>query len=186
MTNKLDFRIFDIKNPISKSNFEQFYALMESSFPKEERRSRKGFEELIKCSENYKIYCLFKGSELTSFFTVWEFEDFRFGDHFAVSPQMRNSGIGTFFLQKLLSQSSLPFILEAELPEEEMAVRRLNFYERNGFKKNDFPYMLPAMQEGCEAIAMNILSFPEKLSQSEFNRIKDTLYLKVYNVKTAL
>ena len=179
------FKIFDLKNPLSPELFEDFYEIMKASFPKEERRSRQGFLELISSCEKYKIFSLLEDGRLIAFFTVWDFANFSFGDHFAVSENFRNKGIGGELLEKVLSTSHHPFILEAELPESEIAERRLNFYKRNGFKINGFPYLLPPMQEGCEAVPMRILSYPESLSEGKFNLIKETLYNRVYNVKTS-
>lgn len=181
MQNKMTLRIFDINNPISDSVFSDFFALMESAFPKEERRTRKAFYELCKSCPYYKIYSLFSGESLIAFFTVWEFSTFRFGDHFAVIGKARNGGIGSRLLSQILAESELPFILEVEPAENEIAGRRINFYLRNGFVKNDFPYLLPPMQEGCKAIPMHILSYPKALSLCEFTQMRDTLYKTVYN-----
>ncbi len=182
---QLEFRVFDLKKPISSELFEDFYDIMTSSFPKEERRTREGFLELIKSSEKYRIYALLDGEKLVAFFSIWELEGFTFGDHFAVSENLRNKGLGAELLKKVLQNSQLPFILEAELPDCEIAQRRQDFYTRNGFKINHFPYLLPPMQEGCQAIPMHILSYPESLSESEFKTVKETLYKEVYNTKTA-
>ncbi len=181
MQNELTLKIFDIKNPISDSVFSDFFALMESAFPKEERRSRKAFCELCKGCPYYKIYSLFSGESLVAFFTVWEFSAFRFGDHFAVAEKARNAGIGSKLLSRILAASELPFILEVEPAESSLAARRINFYQRNGFVKNDFPYLLPPMQEGCKAIPMYIMSYPAALSHSDFVKMRDTLYETVYN-----
>lgn len=181
MQSKFTFKIFDINSPISEREFSEFITLMEEAFPKEERRTRKAFYELCKGCADYKIYSFFDGNKLVAFFTVWEFGTFRFGDHFAVAKSERNKGIGACLLSEILSQSALPFILEVEPAENEIAARRINFYMRNGFVKNDFPYLLPPMQEGCEAIPMYIMSYPCALSQGEFIEIRDTLYKTVYN-----
>lgn len=185
MQTQFEFKVFDIKNPLSSALFEDFYTIMVSSFPKEERRTKEGFLELTKTSEKYKIYALLDGKHLVALLTVWEFESFVFIDHFAVSNELRNKGIGAGFLQKVLLQGNLPFILETELPESEIAARRLGFYKRNGFVENPFSYLLPPMQEGCDAVPMRILSYPESLSESDFKNIKETLYKEVYNTKTA-
>ena len=182
---RLEFKAFDLKNPITSALFEDFYDIMVSSFPKGERRTREGFLSLVEGSEKYRIYELLDGEKLVAFFSVWEFESFAFGDHFAVSERLRNKGIGAELLKKILSDCRLPFILEAELPDCEIARRRQGFYTRNGFKINHFSYLLPPMQEGCKAIPMHILSYPEPQSESEFKNIKETLYKEVYNVKTA-
>lgn len=182
---EFEFKAFGYKNPVPMALFKDFYSIMESSFPKEERRTKEGFLSLIKSCEKYKIYALLESEKLVAFFSVWEFKSFTFGDHFAVCERLRNKGIGAELLKKVLTSCRFPFILEAELPETEIAARRLNFYTRNGFKVNTFPYLLPPMQEGCEATPMLILSYPHSLCENEFKKIKETLYQDVYNIKTA-
>jgi len=175
--------IFSKQNPISDSDFEKFYKLLELSFPKEELRTKEAFKTLCQHSKFYKIFTLWKEHELIALFTIWEFCDFTFGDHFAVSPSARCSGIGTKLLNKVTSLCALPFVLEVEMPEDEITTRRLNFYLRNGFCKNEQPYMLPPMQQGCEAVPMHVLSYPNLLTESEFDKIKSVIYKEVYNVK---
>ena len=175
-------KIFSSENRINKAQFEEFYSLMKASFPKSERRTKKAFKELCESEDRYKIYALFKENSLCAFLTVWEFEDFTFGDHFAVSPALRSGGIGTKMLSKLKENCHLPFIIEVELPETEIARRRIGFYERNGLRLCDFDYILPAMQKGCESVPMKIMAYPAALTQKEFEPIKEELYKIVYNV----
>lgn len=178
----LELKIFSIENPISAEDFEKFYALLKVSFPKGELRTKKAFKELCVSNKFYKIFTLFKSDELIALFTVWEFEFFSFGDHFAVSPKARCGGIGTRLLSEVKSACLSPFVLEVELPEDEMSKRRLNFYVRNGFCKNEQPYLLPPMQEGCVAIPMHILSYPALIEESEFDKTKDIIYKEVYGI----
>ena len=99
---KFEFKAFDLKNPISSELFRDFYDIMVSSFPKEERRTREEFLKLTEKCEKYKIYALLDSEKLVAFLTVWEFKTFAFIDHFAVSPSLRNKGIGADFLSKVL------------------------------------------------------------------------------------
>lgn len=175
-------KIFTTENRISEAEFEEFYSLMKLSFPKSERRTKKAFRELCESESRYKIYALFSENTICAFLTVWEFEDFTFGDHFAVLPSLRGGGIGAKMLSELKSQCTLPFIIEVELPENEMARRRIGFYERNALKLCDFDYILPAMQKGCESLPMRIMTYPAPLTETEFEPIKDQIYKTVYNV----
>ena len=168
----MDIRVFTKSSPISDGDFEKFYALMELSFPRCERKSREEFEDMCKASELYTIYSAFENGELIGFFTVWQFDNFRFGDHFAVNPNFRNRGIGAFILKHIQSENELPLIIEVEHPNEEMAKRRLGFYLRNGFYQNPFPYLLPPMQEGDEPLPMIILSYPRILEDDEYKTAK--------------
>ena len=179
----LELKFFSKQNPISAVDFEKFYSLLEVSFPKGELRTKEAFKELCQSCEFYKIFTLFKGCELIALFTVWEFESFSFGDHFAVSPTARCGGIGTRLLCEVKNKCLSPFILEVELPDDEMSRRRLNFYLRNGFLKNPQDYLLPPMQEGCEAIPMHILSYPALIGESDFDKTKSIIYKEVYGIK---
>ena len=175
-------KIFTIENQISECEFDVFYALMCLSFPEEERRSREGFLRLCRECPYYKIYTLFEGDALIAFLTVWEFDSFTFGDHFAVLPEKRGAGLGSKLLSEIKQSSKLPFIIEVELPENEIAKRRIGFYERNGFNLCDFDYLLPPMQQGCSALPMKIMSFPSSLSSQEFEPIKAQIYKTVYKI----
>lgn len=182
MLNDLELKIFSVQNPISQKDFDSFYSIMERSFPKEEMRTYDGFKDLC-LNSHYKIISLFKDNEMIGFFTVWEFESFRFGDHFAVDPEKRGAKIGSSLLKFVLEESSLPLIIEVEFPENEIAQRRLNFYLRNGFIENSFKYLLPPMQEGCSPLPMIILSYPIALDSNDFEGARDIIYKEVYQVK---
>ena len=184
MFNDLDLKVFSSQNPILQKDFDRFYAIMERSFPKEEMRTYDGFKALCE-NPYYKIISLFKEGEMIGFFTIWEFENFRFGDHFAIAPEMRGAKIGSSLLKFVLEESSLPLIIEVEFPEDEIAQRRLNFYLRKGFIENSFKYFLPPMQEGCSPLPMIILSYPSTLNLCEFENMRDVIYKEVYEVSEA-
>lgn len=63
----------------------------------------------------------------------WDFDDFVFLEHFAVDPARRSGGIGGQMLDAMLAHCGKRACLEAELPETELAARRIGFYERHGF-----------------------------------------------------
>ena len=177
----MDIRIFGANSPISEKDFEEFYSLMEISFPECERKTKEEFLKLCKANELYKVFAAFEGDTLISFFTVWEFEDFTFGDHFAVLPSYRNRGIGSLILKHIKEISALPLIIEVEYPNEVMAKKRLDFYLRNAFRQNSFDYLLPPMQDSFEPLPMLILSYPDIISENEFSEMRNIIYKEVYN-----
>ena len=79
--------------------------------------------------------------------------------------------------------TDLSEMMEVELPETEMAARRIGFYERNGFVMNPFEYMQPAMGEDRHAIPLRIMSYPKRLLADEFETMRDVLYCHVYRQK---
>ena len=50
----MQIRVFTKENPISDKHFEEFYALMEVSFPECERKTREEFKNLCKANSLYK------------------------------------------------------------------------------------------------------------------------------------
>lgn len=161
------------------SDFPALYQLLEESFPADEYRSFADQEHLL----SNPRYTLWITPEKDALLSIWKFEDFAFIEHFAVSVQLRNQGLGTKLLHWALSTLSCPAVLEAELPQNPIAQRRLSFYQRNGFFINDFAYLQPSYGKGRSAVPMKLLSSGAPLSSHQFKIIRDTLYQDVYHVK---
>ena len=82
-----------------------------------------------------------------------------------------------------MKEEDTPMVLEVELPETEMAQRRIGFYQRLGFILNEFPYWQPSMQEGQPSIPLKIMSWPKALSQEQFTPWQQQIYQDVYGQK---
>ncbi len=158
--------------------FDRFYALLEASFPIDEYRPYDAQKALL----THPAYEILTNYDHTAMLTLWRFPHFVYAEHFVVAPGGRNQGTGTKMLQRLLSDLEVPLILEAELPETDMAIRRLGFYQRNGFFVNSYPYEQPAYGPGRSPVPLRLLS-TAPLSPSDFERIKATLYREVYHVQ---
>lgn len=65
--------------------------------------------------------------------TVWELNGFRYVEHLATSPAIRNKGYGKLIMEALKKKFSGIIILEVERPEDEISKRRIEFYKRCGF-----------------------------------------------------
>ena len=153
--------------------FDQVYTLMEESFPKDEYRDYQKQKELFQNPE-YQIL-IEKDPELR------EIKAF-----FAVNPVLRNGGVGSRMLKALTEDAEKMIILEVEPPTEEIAVRRVRFYERNGFFFNDYPYIQPSMGEGRKETPLFLMSTERKIDEEEYRMIRNTLYTKVYGKKDVL
>ncbi|MBQ4340196.1 MAG: GNAT family N-acetyltransferase [Firmicutes bacterium] len=167
---------------IDRENFAEVYAIMEKSFPKDERRSYEAQEALFEKKE-YCIYGEKTGDKISGFIAVWEFEEFSYIEHFAVDEVHRNSGRGKAMLSELLEISGKPVVLEVEPPENKDAKRRIGFYERNGFFLNEYHYVQLPLEEGREEVELKIMSYPEAVSEEGFYKVKDTIYKSVFGVK---
>ncbi len=165
-------------------DFEQLYALIEKSFPEDEYRIKEEQEALFFRKE-YKAYGLVdeNSQEIQAFISLWQFEAFAFIEHFAVNPACRNGGMGSSVLQEVLKKQEGMVCLEVELPENELAARRIRFYRRNGFYLNEFPYIQPPISKGRNSIPLRIMTWDKPVSADRFQAIKSTLYQKVYGVQ---
>ena len=131
---------------LDRSDFEEVYRIMEQSFPADERRKKEGQQKLLD-EEKYELLGVRNEGGLLAFLAVWEFAEFVFIEHFAVSEKARNSGIGGKMLEELARQKAGKVVLEVELPEDSLKKRRIGFYERHGFTFNEYPYIQPPMGE---------------------------------------
>lgn len=165
-------------------DFDKVYSMMEESFPVDERRTYEEQKALLD-NEMYSIYILpdIENDNIKAFIAIWRFDDFAFVEHFAVSSLYRNGGLGALILQEVKKLLSSMICLEVELPEEEMAKRRIGFYERNGFYYNEYEYMQPAISKDRNEIPLRIMTTGGKVTEDRFNEMKDILYQYVYGVE---
>lgn len=163
-----------------KNDFDRIFEIMEDAFPLSERRT---FEKQLLLFDNsfYKPYVYYKNNIIEAFILCWEICKVIFIEHFAVDKKLRGTGIGTKLLKDFLNSSHRPVCLEVELPENEITKRRISFYERLGFKLNDFEYFQPSLQPGQKKIQLKIMSYPEKLSEEDFNLYRKLIHKSAYN-----
>ena len=169
---------------LEKGQFDQIYEIMEKSFPRDEHRPYEEQKALLNKKE-YKIYTAESKDTINGiagFFAVWDLEEVVFVEHFAVNSLFRNRGLGRKMLKELISAAAKPLCLEVEIPVDELTKRRTAFYERNGFSLNEYPYIQPALSTGQEEVPLLIMTTGGKVSKEEFERIKNLLYEKVYQV----
>ncbi len=161
------------------SEFDKMYSVMEKSFPVDEHRPYDEQKALFQ-NEYYNAYGEIDGEILKGFIAAWNFPEILFIEHFAVNSECRNQGIGAKLLDNLISLYNKPTCLEVEPPEDDMAQRRIGFYERNGFFLNNYPYIQPPISAGKNPIPLMIMSTGKKMTEKTFTEIKKILYNKVY------
>ncbi len=166
------------------SEFDNVYSIMEDSFPNDELRPK---DEQIKLLENknYKVFVI-KDTEknIVAFIAVWNFEEFLFIEHFAVNKNNRNNGLGSVILRELKDITNKMICLEVEPPQNEITKRRVEFYKRNGFYLNEYPYIQPSISKGKKPVPLMIMTSEHKVDCNYFNLIKECIYKNVYKVFT--
>ena len=164
------------------SYFDSFFNLMKEAFPSVERRSYEDAKKLL-CEELYNIIVdKDENDNITAFIASWEFNDFNYIEHFAVEGKIRGNGVGTSMLQAYLNKSNKPIFLEVELPENDVSLRRIEFYKRLGFHLNNFEYLQPPMQKQHGFLPLKIMSYPIIVEENDFMNFKNIVYNKVYKI----
>lgn len=164
------------------SDMDAVYSIMESSFPKDEIRTYSAQAALFEKEEFFAYGIKDKGGELKAFITFWHLDGFTFGEHFAVTKNERGAGLGAKIIAEVLKTDKRRFILEVEPPETETAKRRIGFYERAGFSLNDFEYCQPPLGKNKKPLPLLIMSTGGKLTEAEFQKVKQEIYKNVYGV----
>ena len=168
---------------LTEKDFDKVYQIMEESFPPDERRTYQEQKALLSNSK-YSIYVLpdDETKEIKAFLAVWQFDDVAFIEHFAVNPAYRNRGLGSQILQEIKNFLSCMICLEVELPDCEIAKRRIEFYKRNGFFLNEYPYEQPAITKGRKPLPLMIMTSGSEITKDRFDDIKVLLYKCVHQV----
>lgn len=177
----------------SQSDFSEIYRIMQASFSDDEYRP---YDEQLALFEEpeYRIYYMPAigmervGNHSTGnstmhaagFLAVWEFESFTYIEHFAVDPDLRNSGTGSAMLQELVRKYQKQICLEVELPEDELTRRRIGFYERNGFVFNEYPYIQPPISKGKSPVPLRVMTYGKGITRQAFDEMRKVLYRRVY------
>ena len=136
--------------------FEEAFALYETSFPPNERRTREDHLRAMQDADFSPLGAVEAGNLLADVF-LWETENFSYLEHFAVQPSLRGHGCGTELLRQLLGRDK-PLILEIEPPEDALTCRRKHFYERNGLRAQPFRHVQLPFQGESPIVPLVIMA----------------------------
>ena len=162
--------------------FARLYDLYREAFPPSERRTLDELKRILDTEPRFTASALMREGQFTGFFTYWTFDRFVYGEHFAVDPTLRGQNLGTETIRSFLALHTLPVVLEVEMPDEPDAIRRIHFYERNGFKVVQHPYAQPYYDGSGRMLPMLIMTNDTHFANKHFPLIKKTLYEEVYGV----
>lgn len=143
---------------VTAHGMEEIREIYTGAFPPEERRDWDGVLSLLSEEEAFRLTAAYMDEELIGFITGWDFPDFIYMEHFATAPSARNKGYGAAIFSGMLSESRKPHVIEVERPDNEMASRRIRFYERLGMRICDRDYMQPPYSERGKPIPMFIMT----------------------------
>ena len=167
--------------PVTEENFSEVYKRLIDAFPYEERRDEADEKKCFLKSQ-FNFCEITDENESVGLIVFWVFNKFLFVEHIAINKEIRSKGYGSKTFELLKTQYNLPIILEAESPETEMQKKRIKFYENLGFKINCYDYTQPSYHN-AESVPLQILSFPQLLSESEFEEFFKTTRRIVYGIE---
>jgi hypothetical protein len=167
--------------PVTDEKFSSVYKRLIDAFPYEERRDERDEKKCFLKSQ-FNFCEIIDDGESVGLIVFWVFSKFLFVEHIAINKEIRSKGYGSKTFELLKTQYNLPIILEAESPETEMQKKRIKFYENLGFKINCYDYTQPSYHNE-ESVPLMVLSFPQLLSESEFEEFFKTTREIVYGIE---
>lgn len=162
--------------------FQKLVELYIEAFPIEERREIKQLEELLRDEPTMFFNAVEEDGRLAGLFVYWNFDTFYYLEHLAVYAEMRNKKIGQQILDWVAGHLKGMRLLEVEPAASEIACRRINYYQRNGYHILDKTYKQPSYRPGGEEFPLWVMG-NEKLSSLEVLKqqeqlIKDKVYYR--------
>lgn len=153
------------------------------SFPESERRETNTMFDLHSCKDNaFVIQIVIKDDRYVGFLTYWDFEDYVYAEHFAISPEFRNGGFGGKVMELFMKLITHPIVLEVELPNTILSERRIGFYQRLGFKLwEDIPYQQPPYSKDGNPVPMKLMTYGAIDLDKDLQKVRDEIYREVYN-----
>ncbi len=185
MTNNVDSslqKLIEISELKNLNDFDdEFQQLYMQAFPADERRDWQQVIDLT-TNKNHTIFQIYLETKFVGFIICWKFPEFFFIEHFAILPNERSKGYGLQALAKFIQEVLKPVVLEVEEPNSTAAIKRIQFYEKLNFRINTGIYFQPPYSNEKNAVKMLLMSFPKKLSENDFEKIKLQIYTIVYRV----
>jgi ribosomal protein S18 acetylase RimI-like enzyme len=153
--------------------------IYENAFPFNERRNFKDVIALI-ADQRFHLSAITFENEVVGMLSIWDFDSFVYIEHFAIDEVFRGNGLGSHVLQMIIREEIRQIVLEVELPEDEISLKRIKFYEGFGFNICHELYIQPPYDKDKEAVTMFIMSRQAIASLSDFQLIRKTLHQEVY------
>lgn len=160
--------------------YEYIEQLLTDAFPPEEHRDLEDQKGMTQKESIFNACVIKEDDRFIGILTYWMFDNFVYIEHFATDSQVRNGGYGSKILSLFISSLSLPLVLEVELPTNELAKRRIHFYERLGLHLIPTDYQQPPYRTGDQMLPMHLMSNGEINDEHAVQKIKEVLYSKVY------
>jgi GNAT superfamily N-acetyltransferase len=165
---------------------------LQTLFPREEYRDLPVWRDYVSHRSEFHLLVAYDEARPVGLLSYWDFGTFRYVEHFGVAPEWQGRGYGSQLLQRFIQcfvqgfnqGAALPVVLEGELPTSTQARRRIAFYERQGFRLWPHVYAQPPYRRGDAPVPMSLMGYGWE-DESQFEKVRDTIYQAVYGVRAA-
>lgn len=154
--------------------------LYEDAFPLYERREWSSLLELLPKEEDMHLDLIYSSDGYIGFLIWWQIESSFFIEHFAIDPQLRGKSYGAAVLEHYGKLGAI--ILEVEPPDDSYAVRRIGFYERQGYQLLDVTYRQPCYRDVKVSYPMLLMSNTPFL-KNDITTLSGLIKNRVYHLK---
>lgn len=159
--------------------FSQIWQIYQEAFPVTEKRNLQQQKRILK-NQNYNLSAIFSSGTIAGLIGWWDFPSLRFIEHIAIAQKFRGGGLGSQFLNEFIEQNNKPILLEVEKPEDEISVRRIEFYKRLGFHLNIVDYLQPPYQKEQEPLPLFVMTYPKASSQQQIDVFVENHHQEIY------
>lgn len=156
-------------------------ALFLSSFPTVERRDTAAQRHNVDHAEQFTLFLAEDDGEPVGFITLWDLGRFSYCEHFATDPSQRNKGYGSQIIDMILGRLPHPLVLEVELPDDDLARRRIDFYRRHGFRlMEQFAYTQPPYRPEDSPLPLLLMVAGDESRQPDLTEVAASIHACVY------
>lgn len=170
---------------ISPNYIKESVNLLETAFPQIERRPTEKWKALITDEPAFHALAILERGVFCGLLSYWDLGSFLYIEHFAICENKRNGGYGKKALEAFLYEHQhMNIVLEVELPENDLAQRRIKFYERNGFNLiEEKDYLQPPYDPTYDYIPLKLMATQGKTCRTYYDEIVEKIHQKAYGVK---
>ena len=156
--------------------------LLKTSFPEDEYRDSEEWHRFTAGEKpEFHNMLISDGPLNVGILAWWDFGTWRYVEHLAVDPDLRDRGYGAIALRLFLAMSDTPVALEVETPDDSLSRRRIEFYRRAGFRLLPDAYTQPPYRPGGNSVEMRIMTTDPENGTLSFREIEQTLRRRIYS-----
>lgn len=148
--------------------YATFKDLYRVSFPIFEQRSESQQAQAFK-NHKYKLLAFTEEHTFLGFIAYWQFDSYRYVEHFAINADLRGKGYGSRVLNEFTHSAPETVILEIDPIQDDVTEARWRFYEKCGFCKNPYTHLHPPYnKEAYSPHALVVLSSEKEITELEY------------------